>query len=70
MLGQTRSKPSTLRAEVARLADMACTLDDLKNRLPDGEQRERLRSVVDAMHSVADQIDRLNSFGIYARWAA
>lgn len=70
MLGKTCSKPTTLHAEVAQLADMACTLDDLKNRLPAGEQRERLRSVVDAMHSVADQIDRLNGFGIYAREAA
>lgn len=70
MSGQSCSQPTTLCDEVALLANMACAIDDIKNQLPVGERRERLRFVVDEMHAVAGQLDRLYGFGIYAQEAA
>lgn len=57
---------ASLRDDTSQLANMACDLDDLKNRLPHPELRESLHHVVNDMHTAAQYFDKLHGFGLYA----
>ena len=57
---------ASLRNDTARLADMACDLDVLKNSMPHPELRESLSRSVDDMHAAAEYFDKLHGFGLYA----
>jgi len=54
-----------LRQDAAKLADLACTLDDLKNSLPHPGMRASMSRAVDEMHDAARFFDDLHGFGIY-----
>lgn len=54
-----------LRESVARLADLACDLDVLKNDLP-SPQRDELALTIAKTHQVAEYFDELHGFGLYA----
>lgn len=51
--------------DVARLADMAAQLDDLKNRLPN-ELRLKLAATVVDLHDMAEALAVQHDFAIYA----
>ncbi|MGE5621487.1 MAG: hypothetical protein ACM3VY_00525 [Candidatus Bathyarchaeota archaeon] len=53
------------RADVERLSDLACQIDDLKNFF-DEAQRQVLARVVDDLHQVAVEADAAHGFGFYA----
>lgn len=55
------------RGDVAILADLAGSLDFLKNKFPDPLWRAALRRAVREMHAVAMEIDDEHRFGIYAK---
>lgn len=54
------------KRRIARLAELACTVDGLKRHLLDPEQRQRLKNAVDELHAVAAHYDALGGYGLYA----
>lgn len=55
------------RSDVANLADLAASLDFLKNKFPDPMWKAALRRAVREMHGVAREIDGEHGFNIYAK---
>lgn len=56
---------AALRACIARMSDLVCDIDYLKNSIVDAAQRERIERAVAEIHAVASEVDASNGFGLY-----
>lgn len=54
-----------LRENIARLADLACEIDVIKNSCESPEDVAALREVVAQIHRVAARLDKAHGVGIY-----
>ena len=52
---------------IARIADLAGTLDFSKSCIPDANQQAKITQAVGLIHEVAMHYDSMNAWGIYAK---
>ena len=54
------------KQDVETIADTACNLDYLKNKLDDQERADQLAACAATLHGIACRLDRQHRFGVYA----